>query len=104
MNLDTTKVPQLADANVFTNNQTIAGPVGQFGLTVSEPSDSRHSSDRARPAFIGAALEFRNHRNNGGIPPINGMYWQILNTGATSANQRINKLNFRNDSAGNRMS
>ncbi len=98
LNLDTTKVPQLAAANTFTTSQTIAGPLGQFGLTVSEPSYLGILL-QSPITSVGAGLEFQTTGNNGGIPPINGMYWQILNTG-TVANQKANKLNFRNDSAG----
>jgi hypothetical protein len=96
LNLDTTQVPQLAAANVFTNNQTIEGTLSQFGLTVSEPSYL--GILLASPVTsVGAGLEFETTGNNGGT--INGMYWQILNTG-TTAKQGANKLNFRNDSTG----
>jgi hypothetical protein len=91
LNLDTTKVPQLAAANVFTNNQTIAGTSSNFGLTVSGATYEGILLTGPE-AFIGAALELETTGTN-------GMYWQILNTGATSA-QGINKLNFRNDSTG----
>ena len=91
LNLDTTKVPQLAAANVFTNNQTIAGTSANFGLTVSGATYEGILLSGPE-AFIGAALELETTGTN-------GMYWQILNTGATSA-QGINKLNFRNDSTG----
>jgi hypothetical protein len=91
LNLDTTKVPQLAAANVFTNNQTIAGTSANFGLTVSGATYEGILLTGPE-AFIGAALELETTGTN-------GMYWQILNTGATSA-QGINKLNFRNDSTG----
>ena len=91
LNLDTTKVPQLAAANVFTNNQTIAGTSSNFGLTVSGATYEGILLSGPE-AFIGAALELETTGTN-------GMYWQILNTGATSA-QGINKLNFRNDSTG----
>jgi trimeric autotransporter adhesin len=96
LNLDTTQVPQLSAANVFTNNQTIEGTLSQFGLTVSEPSYL--GILLASPVTsVGAGLEFETTGNNGGS--VNGMYWQILNTG-TSAKQGANKLNFRNDSTG----
>ncbi|MGA9527715.1 MAG: DNRLRE domain-containing protein [Terriglobales bacterium] len=96
LNLDTTQVPQLAAANVFTNNQTITGTLSQFGLTVSEPSYLGILLE-SPVTSVGAGLEFETTGNNGG--KINGMSWQILNTG-TSAKQGANKLNFRNDSAG----
>ena len=96
LNLNTTLVPQLASANVFTNSQTIAGPLSQFGLTVTEPSYLGILLD-SPVTSVGAGLEFETTGNNGG--GINGMYWQILNTG-TSAKQGANKLNFRNDSSG----
>jgi len=96
LNLDTTQVPQLAAANIFTNNQTIEGTLSQFGLTVSEPSYLGILLE-APVTSVGAGLEFETTGNNGGS--INGMYWQILNTG-TSAKQGANKLNFRNDSTG----
>jgi hypothetical protein len=96
LNLDTTKVPLLTAANLFTNNQTIEGTLSQFGLTVSEPSYLGILLE-APVTSVGAGLEFETTGNNGGN--INGMYWQILNTG-TVANQGANKLNFRNDSSG----
>ena len=91
LNLDATKVPQLAAANVFTNSQTIDGGGSVFGLTVVG-STYRGILIAGQEAYIGAALEFETTGTN-------GMYWQILNTGATAA-QGINKLNFRNDSSG----
>ena len=96
LNLDTTQVPLLSAANVFTNNQTIEGSLSQFGLTVSEPSYLGILLE-SPVTSVGAGLEFETTGNNGGT--ISGMYWQILNTG-TSAKQGANKLNFRNDSAG----
>src|SRR6202167_6676355 len=73
LNLDTTKVPQLGAANVFTNNQTIEGTLSQFGLTVSEPSYLGILLE-APVTSVGAGLEFETTGNNGGS--INGMYWQ----------------------------
>ena len=91
MNLNTSLVPQLASANVFTNNQTIDGTTTGFGLTVA--GGTYEGILLTGPeAFIGAGLEIETTGTN-------GMYWQMLNTGATSA-QGINKLNFRNDSTG----
>jgi hypothetical protein len=91
LNLDTTKVPLLAGANIFTNNQTIDGTTSGFGLTVA--GGTYEGILLTGPeAYIGAALELQTTGTN-------GMYWQIMNTGATSS-QGINKLNFRNDSAG----
>jgi TGF-beta propeptide len=91
LNLDTTQVPQLSAANVFTNNQTIEGPSTNFGLTVSQPN--YEGILIAGPeAGIGAGLEFQTTGSG-------GMYWQILNTGVNSS-QKANKLNFRNDSTG----
>lgn len=40
LNLDTTKVPQLAAANNFTNNQTISGAGSGFALVVTPPTAS----------------------------------------------------------------
>lgn len=91
LNLDTTKVPLLSAANVFTNNQTIDGTTSGFGLTVAGGT-YEGILVTGPEAYIGAGLEFQTTGTN-------GMYWQILNTGATSS-QGINKLNFRNDSAG----
>ena len=96
LNLDTTQVPQLGAANLFTNNQTIEGSLSQFGLTVSEPSYLGILLE-SPVTSVGAGLEFETTGNNGG--GTNGMYWQILNTG-TVAKQGANKLNFRNDSTG----
>ena len=91
LNLNTSLVPQLASANVFTNNQTIDGTTTGFGLTVA--GGTYEGILLTGPeAFIGAGLEIETTGTN-------GMYWQMLNTGATSA-QGINKLNFRNDSTG----
>jgi hypothetical protein len=91
LNLDATKVPLLAAANVFTNNQTIEGTTSGFGLTVA--GGTYEGILLTGPeAYIGAALELETTGTN-------GMYWQIMNTGATSS-QGINKLNFRNDTAG----
>jgi len=90
LNLDTTKVPLLAGANLFTNNQTIAGTTSGFGLTVAgEPTKAFLSP--GRNSLLDPRWKSRR--------PNNGMYWQIMNTGA-NASQGINKLNFRNDSAG----
>jgi hypothetical protein len=91
LNLDTTQVPLLAAANVFTNDQTITGPSTNFGLTVSQPN--YEGILIAGPeSGIGAGLEFQTTGSG-------GMYWQILNTGVNSS-QKANKLNFRNDSTG----
>ena len=91
LNLDTTKVPLLAGANLFTNNQTIAGTTSGFGLTVAGGT-YEGILVTGPEQFIGSALEIETTGTN-------GMYWQIMNTGA-NASQGINKLNFRNDSAG----
>ncbi len=91
LNLDITKVPQLAAANLFTNNQTIAGNSSNYALTVA--GGTYQGILLSGPeAFIGAGLEIETTGTG-------GMLWQILNTGATSA-QKANKLNFRNDSTG----
>jgi hypothetical protein len=91
LNLDTTQVPLLAAANVFTNNQTISGGPGTWGLTVSQPNFLTILEQG--PEFgVGTALEMQTTGTG-------GMSWQILNTGAASS-QGANKLNFRNDSAG----
>jgi hypothetical protein len=89
LNLDTTQVPQLAAANIFTNNQTIAGPSTSWGLTVAQPNYEGILVTGPK-GNIGAAVEFQTTGTG-------GMYWQILNTGV-SASQKANKLNFRNDS------
>jgi trimeric autotransporter adhesin len=86
LNVDTTKVPLLASANVFTNNQAITGD-----LTVSSPGYLTIFG-QAPESGAGTALEMETTGSG-------GMYWQILNTGA-GASQGPNKLNFRNDSAG----
>jgi len=91
LNLDTTKVPQLTAANVFTNNQTIDGVGSVFGLTVAGAT-YEDILLTGPEAFIGAALELQTTGTG-------GMSWQILNTGATSA-QKANKLNLRNDTSG----
>jgi len=62
LNLDTTKVPQLAAANVFTNNQTIAGTSSNFGLTVSGATYEGILLSGPE-AFIGSRPGTRNHRN-----------------------------------------
>lgn len=86
LNLDTTKVPLLAAANVFTNNQAITGnlmvsSIGYIPILEQGPESG-----------VGAALEMQTTGSG-------GMYWQILNTG-TSSSQGPNKLNFRNDTGG----
>ncbi len=91
LNLDTTKVPLLAGANIFTNNQSISGSGATFGLTVSQPS-YEGILIAAPEGSVGAGLEFETTGTG-------GMYWQILNTG-TGAAQKANKLNIRNDSTG----
>ena len=91
LNLDTTKVPLLAAANVFTNNQVISGGPGTWGLTVSQPNFLT-ILEQGPEAGIGTALEMQTTGNG-------GMSWQILNTGS-GASQGANKLNFRNDSSG----
>jgi trimeric autotransporter adhesin len=91
LNLDTTKVPSLAAANVFTNNQSILGNSSNFGLTVAGATYEGILLSGPE-ALIGAALEIQTTGTN-------GMYWQIMNTGK-NASQGINKLNFRNDSVG----
>jgi trimeric autotransporter adhesin len=84
LNVDTTKVPLLAAANVFTNSQTFAE-----GLTAST-TGYIPILEQAPEAGFGSALEMQTTGSG-------GMFWQILNTGAT-ASQGANKLNFRNDS------
>ena len=91
LNLDTTKVPLLAAANVFTNNQAISGGPSTWGLTVSQPNFLA-ILEQGPESGVGTALEMQTTGTG-------GMFWQILNTGA-SASQGANKLNFRNDSAG----
>jgi len=86
LNVDTTKVPLLAAANVFPSNQTFAG-----GLTAST-TGYIPIIEEAPESGNGAALEMETTGSG-------GMFWQILNTGA-GASQGANKLNFRNDSAG----
>lgn len=86
LNLDTTKVPLLAAANIFPSNQTFAG-----GLTAST-TGYIPIIEEAPESGNGAALEMETTGSG-------GMFWQILNTGA-GASQGANKLNFRNDSAG----
>ena len=91
LNLDTTKVPLLAAANVFTNNQAISGGPGTWGLAVSQP-DFLTILEQGPESGVGTALEMQTTGTG-------GMSWQILNTGVNSS-QGANKLNFRNDSAG----
>jgi hypothetical protein len=91
LNLDTTKVPLLAAANVFTNNQAISGGPSTWGLTVSQPNFLA-ILEQGPESGVGTALEMQTTGTG-------GMSWQILNTGAVSS-QGANKLNFRNDSAG----
>jgi hypothetical protein len=91
LNLDTTKVPQLGAANLFTNNQSIAGTSANFGLTVAAATYEGILLSGPE-ALVGAALEIQTTGTS-------GMYWQIMNTGK-NASQGINKLNFRNDSVG----
>jgi len=91
LNLDTTQVPLLAAANVFTNNQAISGGPSTWGLTVSQPNFLT-ILEQGPESGVGTALEMQTTGTG-------GMFWQILNTGE-SASQGANKLNFRNDSAG----
>jgi len=91
LNLDTTKVPLLAAANVFTNNQAIIGGPSTWGLTVSQPNFNT-ILEQGPESGVGTALEMQTTGTG-------GMAWQILNTGVNSS-QGANKLNFRNDSAG----
>ena len=91
LNLDTTKVPLLAAANVFTNNQVISGGPSTWGLQVSQPNFLT-ILEQGPESGVGTALEMQTTGTG-------GMFWQILNTGE-SASQGANKLNFRNDSAG----
>src|SRR5579863_879928 len=91
LNVDTTNVPLLAAANVFTNNQTISGGPSTWGLTVSQPNFNT-ILEQGPESGVGTALEMQTTGTG-------GMFWQILNTGE-SASQGANKLNFRNDSAG----
>jgi hypothetical protein len=92
LNLNTTKVPQLNSANVFTNNQTIVSPQNSaYGLSVSAPNYQGILIEGPE-TYVGAGLEFATSGTG-------GTNWQILNTGA-EASQGANKLNFRNDSGG----
>ena len=91
LNLDTTKVPLLAAANVFTNNQAISGGPDTWGLQVSQPNFLT-ILEQGPESGVGTALEMQTTGTG-------GMFWQILNTGE-AASQGANKLNFRNDSAG----
>ncbi len=91
LNLDNTKVPLLAAANVFTNNQAIIGDPATWGLTVSQPNFLT-ILEQGPESGVGTALEMQTTGTG-------GMFWQILNTGVSSS-QGANKLNFRNDSAG----
>jgi len=91
LNLDTTKVPLLAAANVFTNNQAIIGGPATWSLTVSQPNFNT-ILEQGPESGVGTALEMQTTGTG-------GMFWQILNTGVSSS-QGANKLNFRNDSAG----
>jgi hypothetical protein len=86
LNLDTTKVPLLAAANVFSNSQTFSA-----GLTAST-SGYIPILEQAPESGVGTALEMQTTGSG-------GMAWQILNTGA-GASQGANKLNFRNDTLG----
>ncbi len=90
LNLDTTEVPLLAAANVFTNNQFISGGPATWGLTVSQPNFLT-ILEQGPQSGVGTALEMQTTGTG-------GMSWQILNTGV-AASQGANKLNFRNDSA-----
>ena len=91
LNLNTTEVPLLASANLFTNNQAISATASTWGLTVSQPS-YQTILEQGPESGVGTALEMQTTGTG-------GLFWQILNTGAASA-QGANKLNFRNDSAG----
>ncbi|HXP42625.1 MAG TPA: hypothetical protein VN833_20390 [Candidatus Acidoferrales bacterium] len=86
LNLDTTKVPLLAAANVFSNSQTFSA-----GLTAST-SGYIPILEQAPESGVGTAFEMQTTGSG-------GMAWQILNTGA-GASQGANKLNFRNDTLG----
>jgi trimeric autotransporter adhesin len=86
LNVDTTRVPLLTSANVFSSGQTFTGGListttGYIPLLAEAPESG-----------FGTALEMQTTGTS-------GMSWQILNTGA-GASQGANKLNFRNDSAG----
>ena len=82
LNVDTTKVPLLAAANVFTNSQAIDGT-----LTVSTTASDTFNGEAPESGF-GAAIEMITSGSG-------GMDWQILNTGAAAV-QGPNKLDFSN--------
>lgn len=79
------------EGNTNTGNLTATGNGLSYGLTVVSPNYFAELL-QGPESGVGAGLEFQTTGTN-------GMSWQILNTGATSA-QGANKLNFRNDSNG----
>jgi hypothetical protein len=91
LNLDTTKVPQLAAANTFTNNQAISGSASGFGLTLSQPNQLGVLV-RGPESGVGAGLDLL-------ATGAGGVQWEILDTSA-GASQGANKLNIRNVTAG----
>jgi len=91
LKLDITKVPQLAAAKSFTNNQTISGSASAFGLTVSEPNQLGILV-QGPESGTGAGLDLQTTGSG-------GLQWEILDTG-NGASQGANKLNIRNVTAG----
>jgi hypothetical protein len=65
LNLDTTKVPQLAAANNFTNNQTITGTGSGFALLATPPSAATGSGLAGTPAFAAVGSD----ADSNGIQP-----------------------------------
>jgi hypothetical protein len=51
LNLDTTKVPQLAAANIFTNNQTVTGNLNASGTVTSSSVNATSAFDLQGAAF-----------------------------------------------------
>jgi hypothetical protein len=94
LNLDTTKVPQLATVNTFSNNQTIngTGSTGNFtGLTVNQPTQTGILVE-GPASGVGAGLDLLTTGSG-------GKQYEILATGLTSR-QGIGKLNFRDVNTG----
>jgi len=79
------------EGNTNTGNLMATGNGLSYGLTVASPNYFGELL-QGPESGVGAGMEFQTTGTN-------GMSWQILNTGDTSA-QGANKLNFRNDSAG----
>jgi len=93
LSIDTTKVPLLASANTFTANQTITGTgaVGNYGLTVNQPSQTGILLE-GPVAGVGAGLDLLTTGTG-------GKQWEILATGSTSS-QGVGKLNIRDVNTG----